>query len=67
MWLKNKMIFSDYRSVIKARGLEQRSNVAGQTFAVFRVDATHHLLSFVTKVIKFHFQLLFLTITHQTK
>ena len=28
-----------------------RSNVAGQTFAVFRVDKNHHLLSFVSKMI----------------
>ena len=27
------------RSVIKAKGLQQRSNVVGRTFAVFRVDA----------------------------
>jgi len=38
------------RSVIKARGLEQRSNVVGRTFAVFRVDATKHLLSLVSKI-----------------
>jgi len=39
------------RSVIKARGLQQRSNVVGRTFAVFRVDATKHLLSIVSKMI----------------
>lgn len=39
------------RSVIKAHGLEQRSNVMHQTFAVFRVDPIHHLVSFVTKMI----------------
>ncbi|XP_071748069.1 uncharacterized protein [Lepeophtheirus salmonis] len=39
------------RSVIKAHGLQQRSNVEGQTFAVFRVDKIHHLLSVVSKMI----------------
>ena len=39
------------RSVIKAKGLQQRSNVVGRTFAVFRVDATKHLLSLVSKMI----------------
>ena len=38
------------RSVVKAQGLQQRSNVVGQTFAVFRVDRIHHLLSVVSKV-----------------
>ena len=38
------------RTVIKATGLEQRSNVVGRTFAVFRVDATKHLLSLVSKI-----------------
>ena len=38
------------RSVIKARGLQQRSNVVGRTFAVFRVDAQKHLLSLVSKI-----------------
>ena len=43
--------FSNYiRSVVKAQGLQQRSNVVGQTFAVFRVDRIHHLLSVVSKV-----------------
>lgn len=39
------------RSVVKAHGLQQRSNVIGQTFAVFRVDRIHHLLSVVSKMI----------------
>lgn len=39
------------RSVVKAHGLQQRSNVAGETFAVFRVDPMHHLLSLVSKMI----------------
>jgi len=39
------------RSVIKARGLQQRSNVVGRTFAVFRMDPTNHLLSLVSKMI----------------
>ena len=38
------------RSVVKAHGLQQRSNVIGQTFAVFRVDPQKHLLSVVSKV-----------------
>ena len=40
----------DIRSVIKARGLQQRSNVVGRTFAVFRMDSTKHLLSLVSKI-----------------
>jgi len=44
--------FSNHiRSVVKAQGLQQRSNVVGQTFAVFRVDRIHHLLSVVSKMI----------------
>ena len=39
------------RSVIKARGLNQRSNVVGRSFAVFRTDSTNHLLSLVSKII----------------
>jgi hypothetical protein len=39
------------RSVIKARGLQQRSNLVGRTFAVFRMDPTNHLLSLVSKMI----------------
>jgi len=46
-----KSFSQEIRSVIKAQGLQQRSNVAGQTFAVFRVDPTHHLLSLVSKMI----------------
>ena len=42
------------RSVVKAHGLQQRSNVIGQTFAVFRVDRIHHLLSVVSKVMSKH-------------
>jgi len=37
--------------VVKAHGLQQRSNVVGQTFAVFRVDRIHHLLSVVSKMV----------------
>ena len=33
------------------RGLQQRSNVVGRTFAVFRMDATKHLLSLISKII----------------
>ncbi|CAB4057554.1 unnamed protein product [Lepeophtheirus salmonis] len=39
------------RSVIKAHGLQQRSNVEGQTLQSFRVDKIHHLLSVVSKMI----------------
>ena len=46
-----KKFSGNIRSVIKAHGLQQRSNLAGQTFAVFRVDRSHHLLSFVSKMI----------------
>jgi len=42
---------TNIRSVIKARGLQQRSNVIGRTFAVFRMDSTNHLLSLVSKII----------------
>ena len=35
------------RTIIKARGLAY-PNVTGKTFAVFRVDPNHHLVSFVT-------------------
>jgi len=48
---RNMKISSKHiRSVIKARGLEQRSNLVGRTFAVFRMDATKHLLSLVSKI-----------------
>jgi len=46
-----KRFSKNIRSVIKARGLQQRSNVVGRTFAVFRMDATKHLLSLVSKII----------------
>lgn len=46
-----KRYSKNIRSVIKARGLQQRSNVIGRTFAVFRMDATKHLLSLVSKII----------------
>jgi len=39
------------RSVIKARGLQQRSNVISRTFAVFRMDPENHLLSVTSKMI----------------
>ena len=45
-----KLHSRNIRSVVKAHGLQQRSNVVGQTFAVFRVDRIHHLLSVVSKV-----------------
>ena len=45
-----KKFSGNIRSVVKAHGLQQRSNVVGQTFAVFRVDRIHHLLSVVSKV-----------------
>jgi hypothetical protein len=41
----------DIRSVIKARGLQQRSNIISRTFAVFRMDPVNHLLSVVSKMI----------------
>lgn len=47
-----KKFSGNIRSVVKAHGLQQRSNVVGQTFAVFRVDRIHHLLSVVSKVKK---------------
>ena len=46
-----KRFSNTIRSVVKAHGLQQRSNVVGQTFAVFRVDRIHHLLSVVSKMI----------------
>jgi spondin-1 len=39
----------DIRTIVKARGL-QYPNLQGKTFAVFRVDPQHHLISFVTKL-----------------
>ena len=45
-----KKFSGNIRSVVKAHGLQQRSNVVGQTFAVFRGDRIHHLLSVVSKV-----------------
>lgn len=35
------------RTIIKARGLSY-PNITGKTFAVFRVDSTHHLVSLVS-------------------
>jgi len=37
------------RTIIKARGISH-SNVTGKTFAVFRVDRKHHLMSIVSKI-----------------
>lgn len=37
------------RTIIKARGLSH-PNVTGKTFAVFRVDPNHHLVSFVSMI-----------------
>lgn len=39
----------DIRTIIKARGLAY-PNVTGKTFAVFRVDPKHHLMSFVSMI-----------------
>lgn len=37
------------RTIIKARGIAY-PNVTGRTFAVFRVDRKHHLMSLVSKI-----------------
>lgn len=37
------------RTIIKARGLAH-PNITGKTFAVFRVDSDHHLVSFVSMI-----------------
>lgn len=37
------------RTIIKARGIAY-PNVTGKTFAVFRVDSNHHLISLVSMV-----------------
>lgn len=37
------------RTIIKARGLSYPNNT-GKTFAVFRVDSIHHLVSFVSMI-----------------
>lgn len=37
------------RTIIKARGIAY-PNVTGKTFAVFRVDSLHHLISLVSKI-----------------
>lgn len=37
------------RTIIKARGLAY-PNITGKTFAVFRVDSIHHLVSFVSMI-----------------
>jgi len=37
------------RTIVKARGISH-SNVTGKTFAVFRVDRKHHLMSIVSKI-----------------
>lgn len=49
------------RTIIKARGIAY-PNVTGRTFAVFRVDRKHHLMSLVSKIgkILLLFQELFL-------
>ena len=39
------------RSVLKARGLKQRSNLVSRSSAVFRTDSTNHLLSVVSKLL----------------
>lgn len=39
----------EIRTIIKARGIAY-PNVTGKTFAVFRVDAAHHLISLVSMV-----------------
>lgn len=37
------------RTIIKARGISY-PNVTGKTFAVFRVDKQHHLMSLVSMI-----------------
>lgn len=37
------------RTIIKARGISY-PNITGRTFAVFRVDSHHHLVSLVTQI-----------------
>lgn len=37
------------RTIIKARGITF-PNITGKTFAVFRVDSQHHLISLVSKI-----------------
>jgi len=49
--IEMKKSSKNIRSVIKARGLEQRSNVISRTFAVFRMDPDNHLLSLVSKMV----------------
>ena len=44
MWVKNNI---SNRTIIKARGL-WHPNLNGKTFAVFRVDRKHHLMSLVS-------------------
>lgn len=39
----------EIRTIIKARGLAY-PNITGKTFAVFRVDSDHHLLSLVSMI-----------------
>lgn len=40
---------SEIRTIIKARGISY-PNVTGKTFAVFRVDKSHHLVSLVSQI-----------------
>lgn len=40
------------RTIIKARGISY-PNVTGKTFAVFRVDSKHHLISLVSMIGKY--------------
>ena len=42
------------RTIIKARGISY-PNVTGKTFAVFRVDRKHHLMSLVSMIGKANF------------
>jgi hypothetical protein len=49
--IEMKRYSAHIRSVVKARGLHQRSNIVGRTFAVFRMDKRNHLLSLATKII----------------
>lgn len=37
------------RTIIKARGISY-PNVTGKTFAVFRVDSSHHLISLISMI-----------------
>lgn len=44
-----KIESENIRTIIKARGISY-PNVTGKTFAVFRVDQNHHLISLVSMI-----------------